>query len=439
MSQMLSRFNNKNFLSLSGNGVVSVFMLLISGLVYHYLSFADVGKWFFFLTFLSLCDAARNGSLNTATIKFYAGADPLRGSEVLGSVWFLAIAITLVVLLLNVGAYYLLPFTNNPELIIIIKWVGITFLSSLTYSVIYWKLQADENYVTLFWLKFVNSSSTLLAFFILAITKTLTLESALLYNFLTNCLTSLVAIIGNTGRIKTIACRSKECIMELVHYAKYSLTSTIGSTLLGSVDTFIITFMLGPAALAVYVIPMKLMQIIEMPLLSFASTGMSGMAIAFNNKDMERVIYILKKYAGMLTIAFIPFTILAFLFADTAVYLLGSHKYIGTAAANIFRLYMILCLSYPIDRFNGATLDIINKPRINLYKVLIMLAVNIAGDFAGIALFKNLYGVVAAAFLTHLAGIGYGHSQLNKYMKVSIPSIVTTGYVEIKLFIQGML
>ncbi len=164
MNQLFSRLNNKNFISLSGNGLVSVFQLLIAGFIYHYLSFSDVGKWAFFLTVISLCDAARNGSLNTATVKFYAGTDRDRGNEVLGSIWFLAIAITGVVLLLNAGAYFLLPFTHNALLIIIIKWTGMTVLSSLGFNVMYWKLQAEENYTSLVWLKLVNSSSTLLAF-----------------------------------------------------------------------------------------------------------------------------------------------------------------------------------------------------------------------------------------------------------------------------------
>ncbi len=224
--------------------------------------------------------------------------------------------------------------------------------------------------------------------------------------------------------------------MELLHFAKYSFSATIGSTLLGNVDTFIITFMLGPVSLAIYNIPMRLMQIIEMPLLSFATTGMSGMAVAFNNKDMDRVVFILKKYAGMLTIAFIPVTILAVLFADTAVSVFGGHKYIETASANIFRLCMILSLIYPIDRFNGATLDIINKPRINLHKIILMLVINIVGDFVGIALFKNLYGAVAASFVMYTVSLSYGYTQLNKYLPVSIRSVLATGYAETKLFIR---
>ena len=227
--------------------------------------------------------------------------------------------------------------------------------------------------------------------------------------------------------------------MELVHFGKYSLGSTVISKLFASTDTFIITFMLSSSALAVYTLPLKLMEIVEFPLRSFVGTGMSGMAIAYNNKNEHQTAYIMKKYSGMLTMAFIPLTIGALLFSDVAIQILGGAKYAGSEAANIFRIFMVLALFYPVDRFIGATLDIIHKPKINFYKVLIMLAFAIAGDFAGIAIFKDLYGVAFASFFTLFSGVIFGYINLNKYLDVRIPDILSTGYSEMRSFLQKML
>ena len=438
MSTLLSRFNNKHFLSLAGNGITSILGLLTFSILYKVLPISDAGKWGIFGTILMIYDSTRNGFLGTATIKFYAGAGKERGGAVLGSVWVLTMGLTSILLFLDSGVYYALSHTSYTYILSPVKWAGVTFLSALPFCVIYWKLQAEENYKELLQLKLLNSSATFLSFVVLAILKKLTLESAFLYNVITNCVTSIVAVTVNLDAVKTIAKRSRASVIELVNYGKYSLASSLSSTLLGSVDTIIITFLLGPAALAIYNIPMKMMQVIEIPLLSFVGTGMSGMAIAFSHKNTHQVTYILKKYAGMLTMAFIPLAVLAFFFADMATYIavLGRHDYTGTAAANLFRLYMVFSILYPIDRFNGATLDIIHKPQVNFYKVLIMLAVNIAGDFAGIAIFKGLYGVAVSAVVTHVSGIIYGYYRLNKYLPVKVVDIFTTGYKEMLLFIR---
>jgi O-antigen/teichoic acid export membrane protein len=422
-----------------GNAVISLFGIATMSLLYHSLSKTDVGKWFFFLTIFSLCDAVRNGFLGTATVKFYAGAEENRATRMLGSVWVLACALTLAVVALNILAIIGFTYFPGEEYMIVIKWLGLTFISSLPFSVIYWKLQADERYDNILGLRLVNSGSTILAFFILILANKMTLPNVLLYNFVTNCFTSVIGLLWGLGRFKTITHATREHITELIHYGKYSLATTLSSTLLRSVDAFIITFALGPASLAVFNLPVRLMEIVEMPLRSFAGTGMSAMAVAFNSKNMQQVTYILKKYAGMLTIMFIPLSLFALVFADVAIHLLGGGKYIGTEAPTIYRLFMVFCLVYPIDRFNGITLDIIHLPKINFYKVLIMLTVNIVADFAGIGLLHNIYGIVFAGLLTNFAGIFFGYYQLRKHLDYTIRGILSTGYYEVKMLAQKYL
>ena len=225
--------------------------------------------------------------------------------------------------------------------------------------------------------------------------------------------------------------------MEIVHYGKYSLGSTVVSKLLGNTDTFIITSMLGTTALAIYSIPVKLMEIIEFPLRSFVGTGMSAMAVAYNQKNDKETNFILHKYSGILTLTFIPLTLGAFIFADLAIKILGGPQYVGTEAANIYRLLMLIALLHPADRFIGVTLDIIHKPKINFYKVIIMLIVVVVGDFTGILIFNNVYGIVMASLFTVLAGLYYGYWQLNKFMSFSMREMMAIGLKEARLLIKS--
>ena len=428
----LAKFRNKHFLSLVGNVVMSMFGLLLFGILYKAFSKDDMGTWIYFMATQGLLDSIRNGFLGTATIKFYAGAEKGRASDVLGSVWFLAIAVTGLMCLLNLGALAFLPIISDFPTIITIKWVGITMLSSLPYSVIFWKLQADERYDTILWMRFINSGSTILSFVVLIYLHQFTLTNALLWNFITNSLTSVVGMVANLGGFHHMRARTKATVMEVLHFGKYSLASSLSSSLLGAVNTYMINFMLGPAAVAVYGVANKLMELVEIPLRSFVGTGISGMAAAFNQNNMHQVKYIMNKYAGMLTWAFIPLAIGTFFLADIPVNILSSGKYAGTEAANIFRILMVIAIFYPIDRFNGVALDVIHQPKVNFYKVQVMLFVKIVGNFVCIYLMHSIYGVPISGAFTVLAGLVFGYIRLRKYMDLSVTGIMSSGWYELR-------
>ncbi|NDD55486.1 hypothetical protein EBZ39_16755, partial [bacterium] len=124
-------------------------------------------------------------------------------------------------------------------------WSIITYISALPFGVIYWKLQADEEYGKMLWLKLVNSGSTLLAFYILMLLHQMTFENALLYNFLTNCLTSIVGIISKMGRLESVFHCKKEYIWNITHFGKFSLATSLSANFLRTSDTFIIAAMLN--------------------------------------------------------------------------------------------------------------------------------------------------------------------------------------------------
>jgi O-antigen/teichoic acid export membrane protein len=195
----------------------------------------------------------------------------------------------------------------------------------------------------------------------------------------------------------------------------------------------------GPAALAMYNIPNRLMEVIEIPLRSFLATGMPSLSEAFNKNRKEEVADIMQKYAGMLTLALIPVSILSIVFADLAIGILGGGKYLNTYAVSVFRIFMSFAWLYPVDRFLGVTLDIIHKPRINFIKVLVMLATNIVFDFIGIYLFGNINGVALATLFTFLSGTLFGYYWLRKYLPITMKGIFQTGYFEIKKVIQNKL
>lgn len=437
--KLLIKLRNKHFLSLAGNGIMSVLGMITVALLYHSLPVAEIGIWIFFQSTLLLVDTFRSGFLTTAFIKFYAGSSPERSAEVAGSAWVVASLITGILLVANIPVWMYVKGIENEGLFMFCKWFGVSYLCTLPLFISTCVLQAEQQFDKLLIVRLLNQGSFILFVLLLIAVNKLHLDTVIYANLISGLLTSIAAIATGWARIRSIAHKTKSCIRELYDFGKYSVGTTISSNLFKSSDTFIINFMLGPAALAIYNLGQRLMEVVEIPLRSFASTGMPSLSAAYNKNNKEEVIGIMKKYAGMLTIALIPVCIVAFLLADIAIGLIGGGKYADTEAANVFRIFMIFALLFPVDRFLGLTLDVIHKPKINFIKVLVMLAGNIIADVTLIYIFRNVYGVSLATVVPILIGVIMGHWALNKYYPFKLKDVLATGWAEAKELIQQIL
>jgi O-antigen/teichoic acid export membrane protein len=194
----------------------------------------------------------------------------------------------------------------------------------------------------------------------------------------------------------------------------------------------------GATMAAVYNLGLRLMEIIEIPLRSFVATAMPAMAAAYNKGEKGYVVYLMEKYAGMLTFALIPVCLCGVLLADVAVFIIDK-KMVGTESANILRLFLTFALLFPADRFLGLGLDVIHKPNINFIKILVMLAANVAGDFAGLLIFGNIYGLAITTIFPTLIGVFVGYWNLRKYHPFRLRDIYIVGFREGKQFLRGVL
>lgn len=421
---------------------MSVLAMVTVGILLRFMDKDDVGYWFFFQSVFVLLDTFRTGFLQVAMIKFYTGAEKNRADAVLGSVWFLSLLITGILIVINLCAVFFLPSIQNIGIVSVIQWFGITFLFTLPSAIASWILQSDQRFDKLLLLRIINQGTFILMVLGVILFQKLNLELVLIINAMSAGLVSLYCIFQGWTRIKTFSKRTKESIMELFHFGKFSVGTTISTNLLRSSDTFIIMFVLGaagPAAVAMYTIPMRLMEIIEIPLRAFLSTGMPSMSAAFNKGRKEEVVAIMQKYAGTLTLALFPVSVAAVLLADIAITLLGGSQYSGSDAVSVYRIFMCFAMFFPIDRFLGVTLDIIHQPRINFYKVLVMLATNVTFDFIGIHLLGNINGVAIATLFTFLSGVLFGYFWLKKYLDFTLLGFFTIGFSEIKMMVQQYL
>jgi O-antigen/teichoic acid export membrane protein len=429
---------NNQFLSLAGNVTVSGLGIVSTGLLYRALPIKEVGMWIFFISTIGLADAFRTGFLTTAFIRACSGASPARSEEVIGSAWVLALLITGVMGFLNLVAA-LLPFYHaSSETALLLRWFGITQLVTLPYYIATNVMQAEMRFDKILYIRLLSQGLFVLGVAVMFFTHTASLGSVVYCNLATSVGTSLVTIGLGWARLSSLKARSAACIRELAHFGKYSFGSYVGASMLSMSDTYFVNFMLGPAALAVYSLAGRFAEIINIPLRSFMATAIPALSAAYNQNRPAEVNRLLRKNAGLLTWAFVPIIAFTILLADIPVALVGGSKYQGTEAANLLRITMVLAILYPIDRFIGVTLDVVNQPRLNLFKVLIMLGTNVAGDTAVLLFFPNIYCITLATFPTTIAGFVYGYLQLKRFLPLSLKDIIVTGFWEARTLVWGL-
>lgn len=438
ISKFVKSLNDKHFLSLAGNGSMAVLSVVTYAMLYRLLSADDMGNWIFFQTAFALLDAFRTGFLQTAFIKFYSGAAPMRQAQVAGSTWYLAIVITLLLIIPN---FILLtnPVINDSGILFFVQWYGITLLLTCPFNVIFWVLQADERFDRILVLRIINQGSFILCLIGLHFYGSITIQSIIYYYLGCSLFTSLIPLLLGWSRIATLKKRTTEGVKEIVRFGRFSVGTYLCSSIFKYSDIIIIKFMMGPVPLAIYNLAQRLLEVIEIPIRSFLATAMPAMSIAFNRKENGRVIAIMKKYAGTLTVLLVPIIACMILSADVIVAAIGGQKYAHTEAANVFRIFMLLAIFFPLDRFSGITLDIIHKPQLNLIKIIISLVINILTDIIVIQIFGNIYAVAAGSLATLLFGVLFGYFTLNKYLPFGLKGLLTVGFAESKSRLSSLI
>jgi O-antigen/teichoic acid export membrane protein len=436
--QILIKLKTPHTTNLIGNAVMSLLNMLQVAILFNYLSMENMGVWFFFQGTIALVDTFRSGLISTAFIVSYSGTTKERATEVAGSAWVLSVLITGVFLILNIG-YLLIPrHFNDLGLDLFLKSLGIVFIITLPSFIASCIAQAEQRFDRLLYIRSVSTAISILLVLLLILTQHINLMTVIYAGFVAGGTTSLMTVFLGWSRFTTIWHSSKETIKDLFRFGKYSVGTALGSNLFRNSDTYIINFMLGPSSLAVYNLALRLMELVEIPLRSFAATIMPPLSAAYNQRNKEHVIYLLKKYAGMLTMILVPVIIGSLLFAEVAIWIVDK-KYLSTPAANVLRVFMTFACLMPIERFMALTLDAINQPKINLIKLIFMLAANIIGDFLGVYIFGNVYGVALASLLPVLTGLFISYHWLQRYQKFNLLDVYRVGYVELRAIVDDTL
>lgn len=424
-----------NFLSLSGNVIIAFFGIVNFALLARSFAPEAFGKWVIFLSASAFLDMFRFGITNTGLVRFLSGADSSQRKAFLGSNTRISLLTSLLMAALLMACWWAFRSSlENSDYALFFMWYPILAIVNLPWNNALVVLQAENSFGKILFLKALNSVSLFILILAHSIHPFLDLSQLLFIWVLINLGTSLVSLLKGWDGMQYFRKAEKATTSSLLHFGKYTTFTLVGTNLLRSADTFIISFSpMGSAAVALYAIPMKLTELQQIPLRSFTATAFPKMSKASLSGDANTVSRIFHTYSGAISYLFLLLSLLSFLFADLFVYILAGQQYVNNAAlagtdpAAIVRVFSIYGLLLPIDRMTGIALDSINKPQINALKVAFMVAANIIGDLIAIFLFKSLMLVAVASIVFTVIGIQLGIYFLRKEIQVDVKHIFRMG------------
>ena len=302
--------------------------------------------------------------------------------------------------------------------------------------------QAELQFGKIFWIRFFNLCSFLVIIFVAYLLTDIDITVVVMIYLLTNLATSLFCIIRKWTGLEFLRYFSRSRMKEVLRYGQFSMGTKVGSSLLKGADSFIISFSAycGPAGVALYAIPLKYVELIEIPLISFATTAFPKLSKESLNNNMQKFKDIYYSYTGIVAYLFIAIALISLVFNKLFILVIGGEQYreLLTPLSYVMIAMILYCVLLPLDRFTGVALDSLNKPQRNFQKVIYMTTANILGDIFAVfglhSLFPTmpvttiLFFVAIASIVFSIIGIVVGYRFLRQEIDISFFDIFRKGY-----------
>lgn len=436
IKRILHIAKEKNIQSLAGNMLTAGFGFLNFVVLTRSFEKEIFGEWILYLTGATFVEMFRFGITRTALIRFLSGADKEEQKQLIGSNWLIGLVASVLIAILLWLILYLFPDqVKQSGFYLFFKWYPLLAFLNLPFNNALTIQQAKQYFGQIFIVKTLNSGLFFVGLAINFFWLKLDLIYVIWYHLGISAFVSLITILARWDGLRFLTKATKATNTTILNFGKYTTLTLIGTNLLRSADTFIIALSpLGTAAVALYAIPMKLTELLQIPLRSFVATAFPKMSKASIQNDLKMVRYYFYSYAGSMTILFIPIAFFGFIFSDFFVLLLGGEQYVGidpiTGASTslIFKVFALYGILLPIDRLTGVGLDSINKPKKNFYKIIYMVSANIIGDLIAVFVFKSLIGVAVVTIIFTFLGVIIGYRYLTKELQLNARLIWVEGW-----------
>ncbi|MEL6770438.1 MAG: lipopolysaccharide biosynthesis protein [Bacteroidota bacterium] len=419
---------------LAGAGFAFVSFVLLA----RTLAPTDFGAWVLFLTAVTFLDMVRHGLVQSALVQRSAGSTPAQERTLMGGAWVLGLVTTSVLALGVFALGRLLPSAGAFWLFF--DWYPLLAVAALPHLVATWNGLAREHFGRLLVLKVILAGGFAVFVVVNFLAPHLHWAQAELsgiaraYVGIHLAASALMLALGWT-RLRTLRRATRRAVRTLYRFGRYSVGTALGSNLLRSADQFILGLWLGPAAVAFYGVPQKLIEIVEIPLRGLAQTAMPSLSRKARRGDTETFARYLHAWVGGLSLALVPLLVVVFVWAEACCVALAGEAY--RDAAPLLRLFVVYMALLPLDRYLGLALDALGRPALNMIKVAVMVAVNIGGDIVALSVLGSVEAVAGVTIAMTLVGATLGVGFAKRFVPFSVRATIKAGPPALLFLLRG--
>lgn len=418
----------KHIEAILSNAILAVIGLLSFMILSRNLPPSLFGTWVLFLSVSTFIDLIRFGLTRNATIRLIVGQDLQRSHSVNGAGLRVGFKILILLSTFSLSLWTLGRniFSDTYELIWL--WYPVIGLSNIFWNNGLTWLQSRNMYRHITLLRGVNTISFLVFILLLIYMDRLTINHIIIAYVLSNALCSVLSLIKGWDSARYMHSSPRDLDANILDFGRYSTVSNIGSSLLKSADSFIISLspVLGTTAVAVYSIPFKIVEMLELPIRSIATVGYNTLCEAIKSEN-PNIRQLVTRYVIVMALLIIPAIVFIAIFPDFILNVLGGAHYKDYMPQMRIMLYMLLVYGLILipDRMSGVLLEAIGRPKANTVKIAVMAAANILGNLIAVFYFESLLGVIFATVVFVVIGVVVGYGLTPAQFRPSIGDFVT--------------
>lgn len=353
----------------------------------------QMGSWGLFISITAIVEVARGGFVKYGFVKFASGANINGQRSLFTASLFLNSSFALgISILFLLSGEYLANLWKTEELRQMFAIYAITSIVLIPFYQLEYLQQSAMDFKRIFFAYIVRSGFLFFSIlFSFLDYYRLDLILLALLNFCGAFLASLffIAIVP-----KPILFSRKidwDTVKKLVHFGKYVLGTSLGSTLYGAVDQFILGSLVSTASVAVYGAASRITNLVNTPSTSLSVIIFPQSAKIIRTEGKKGIKTLYEKSVAAIFGIVLPGVIIVFLFSNLIVTLIAGQQYLD--AVPILKISIFVCCFLPFAHQFGVTLNAIGYPHVNFYFTVSLCLVNLTVNYFLI----SAYGIRGAA------------------------------------------
>jgi len=361
----------------------------------------EYGTWGIYMQTIVVIEIVRNGLIQSALIKFMSGAEKTEHNKIFSAALTISGTLTAVCIIINlIFAGTLARLLKAPELEPMFYMYNIVFIFSGFLTQLNCIEQANFKYVGVF--ASTMTRQTILCAFVIVI-KLMGLKTdlmTLVYVQMASVFISMLVAWKYTRQFIEFSYNfSKDWLKKIFHYGKYAFATSLSSILSGTIDQWMLSGMISPAASGSFNIAVRIVNLIDIPTNAVATIVFPQSAKRIETEGKSAVKYLYEKSVGTILAMVIPAIIFMYIFDGYIIRILAGDRYAATVP--ILNITLLYCVFGPFGRQFGVIIDSIGKTRITFIIVLVNTCVILVLNY----IFIRKYGVIGAAYATLISNI----------------------------------